>query len=49
MHQLLRTLGAVPLALAVILTLTWLMQILISARTDDDTPAPIHLRPASSI
>jgi protein TonB len=39
MHQLLRTLGAVPLALAVILTLTWLMQILISARTDDDTPA----------
>ncbi|WPL17101.1 Agglutinin receptor [Thiorhodovibrio winogradskyi] len=40
MHPLLRTLGALPLALAAILTLVWLMQTLISPRTQDTQQPP---------
>lgn len=40
MRQMLRNLGALPLALAAILTLVWLMQTLIGARPDDNKQQP---------
>lgn len=40
MHPLLRTVGALPLAVAAILTLVWLMQTLISPRTEDTEQQP---------
>jgi protein TonB len=51
LSTLLRTLGAVPLALAVMLTLVWLMQSLISADTAAEPPAPsvVYLIEAAAI